>query len=628
MKLLTTVLVLLITTQYLIGQERNKSADAPFQPDNPEKINALSSKIGSLAINDFKKTRLSEKLIHQSLFNIPGSNPSLSANKVNQKYGLGIENAEDSFSGKVYIVSLGFDDYSKTPYNGKLMGLNFPYCKSDAKNFIARVRKDSLVKKLKDTLFDSRVSKRDILQRIDEISKEALPNDAFIFFCASMGQSGFIVLPNGESLSSAELYEKSQNLFCRKQLFFLDICYGDLFITLFRSKLKKAPEQSKMNSLDRVVLGVDISYESVAEGGGMFTMSYVKNKDIHLFDIFSGIERKKISLLNELYKKDSSGRLKIKHFSEKVYYSTQEEDMKMAAYLDSLSPQKNNPNSKRGAEVSTSPNPADKNSIMSIEKGETLCFIVGCQDFDNYQTLGNTLNDTRKVRNILDSNYKTKIIYLENPSYEEFYAKLNSIKQIDFKEGSQFLFYAASHGIKDECNVGQLVLKNSYSKDAATYNYFALPNLKRFVAGLKATNTMMLIDICHSGTMFEEGACSSPTPLEIPKDNAIFTEGFTPSSPAYKNFLNQKTNLFFGSSVDQEAADAVDAAKRSENNSPFATTVIDFLKNNKLEVIDSYYLQKEITNNVMKLGSISLPMFCSFASPKNDGRFLFIKKNE
>jgi hypothetical protein len=141
--------------------------------------------------------------------------------------------------------------------------------------------------------------------------------------------------------------------------------------------------------------------------------------------------------------------------------------------------------------------------------------------------------------------------------------------------------------------------------------------LRRIITSFGATNTLMIMDICHSGLAFTDN-CQSPTSIEIPLNSPIFTSPFSHNSPAYKNFLNQESNLYFGSSRDQESADG------SGPNSPFATVLISFLQSNNLPVIDSYHLQKLIETKVMAEGAISLPTFCAY-NGKTDGRFLFIQ---
>jgi len=148
-----------------------------------------------------------------------------------------------------------------------------------------------------------------------------------------------------------------------------------------------------------------------------------------------------------------------------------------------------------------------------------------------------------------------------------------------------------------------------------------LHTLKQMIIGFGATNTLMLMDICHSGLAFESGICNEPSKDPIPLNSPIFTSKFKEGTPAFKNFLDKPSNLYFSSSRDQEAADG------TSDNSPFATVVIKFLEDNNLPVIDSYYLQERINKDAFKYGAISFPKFCSYnCEVLPEARFLFIQK--
>lgn len=254
-----------------------------------------------------------------------------------------------------------------------------------------------------------------------------------------------------------------------------------------------------------------------------------------------------------------------------------------------------------------------------VKKGETLSLIVGVNEFKDFTNLNNPINDAKAVKTILENKYNLSAIYLENPTYREFRSTLFRIREdYEFADGSQFLLFIASHGAKDENNEGQIIFKDSYYDDGFLKNVYPLNSLKRAISQFNCVNTLMLIDICHSGTMFDDGSCNRPNPIVIPLNSPIFASN-SQQSPAFTNFLNKKTNLFMGSSQDQEAADG------KTNHSPFAKSVIEFFEDNQLPVIDSYYLEQKIVTKSMEYGAISLPMFCSF-SGATDGRFLFIKR--
>lgn len=266
----------------------------------------------------------------------------------------------------------------------------------------------------------------------------------------------------------------------------------------------------------------------------------------------------------------------------------------------------------------TTPVVTEKKKIH-VRKGETLSLLIGCKNFTGFNTLANTLNDAKAIQQVLEQKYWHKTILMEDPDFAGFREMLLSIKEdYEFEEGSQFLFYAATHGAKDENGSGTMVFKDSRLEGKFLDKTYSLTSIKKAISQLNCTNSLMLIDICHSGTMFDDGTCIKPNAIEIPENSPIFTTKGT-DGPAFKNFLNQKTNIFIGSSTDQEAADG------KTDHSPFATVVLRFLEQNSLPVTDSYYLQNAIQKNVMKEGAISVPMFCTYAC-KDDGRFLFIHK--
>lgn len=323
-------------------------------------------------------------------------------------------------------------------------------------------------------------------------------------------------------------------------------------------------------------------------------------------DIFSKYNRLQVRVLNDLYTQLERlmPKMEINFFSEKEFYTSVMPERKS----DTRTTIKGN--------VTTATTEKKK---IKIRKGETLSLLIGCKNFNNFNTLRNTLNDAEQIKLLLEKNYWHKTLLMEDPTFIEFREMLFSIKEnYEFEDGSQFLFYAATHGAKDENGSGTMVFKDSKLEGNFLDKTYSLTSIKKAITQLNCTNSLMLIDICHSGTMFDDGTCIKPNAIEIPVTSPIFTTKGT-DGPAFKNFLNQKTNIFIGSSTDQESADG------KSDHSPFATVVIRFLEKNILPVIDSYHLQLAIQQNVMKEGAISIPMFCTYAC-KDDGRFLFIHR--
>ncbi|HEX6914191.1 MAG TPA: caspase family protein [Chitinophagaceae bacterium] len=506
----------------------------------------------------------------------------------------------EGFSGKVFLISIGVNDYSRSGNLSNLMS-----AESDAERFRERLKKDSSVKQVVAYNFSSRHTKSDIIAAFEAISGSAAAKDAFVFFCAVQSLDGKIYLSDNSTIAATELFQLSQNIYASRQLFYLDACHGDQFTGILKRKLMSHPEESAIGDLNRIVLAIrGMAMEN--REGGFFTLSYARNPDIRLMDVFSKRNSRQIRLLHQLYTslETMTDKMTIDFFSERDYYSTvtaTETEVRSTIKPTGVTKEET------------------KQAKKKIRKGETLSLIIGCSSFDHFTGLGNTLNDAIAIRNTLETKYRHKTILLQDPTYSGFRSELASIKkEYEFEEGSQFLLFAATHGAKDENGTGMMIFKDSKWEDGFLEKAYSLVSIKKAVSQLDCTNSLMLIDICHSGTMFDEGGCVKPAAIEIPVNSPVFASNDN-GSPAFKNFLNQKTNLFIGSASDQEAADG------TGDHSPFATVVIRFLESNRLPVIDSYHLQQTIQRQVMNEGAISIPMFCAYAC-RDDGRFLFIQK--
>lgn len=430
----------------------------------------------------------------------------------------------DGYSGKVFLVTLGVNKYSGTGY------ANLQSAELDAANFKKRLERDSSVKSVRTWAFNSDHSKKDVLAAFDEITAVAGPSDAFVFFCAAQSSQRGLILSDGSELTAAELYRKSQQVYSARQLFYLDACYGDMFIADLKRQLMSEPEQSAMGKLNRVVLGVrGIANEN--KDGGFFTQSYTQS-NVKIMDVFAESHRLQVRLLNNLYNhlEGFSKKMTIDFFSEKEYY--------LAAVEPVPAPTRS---SVKGGEV-TKDKPVQK---IRIRKGETLSLLIGCSKFDNFRGLNNTLRDAKALKARLEEKYWHRTILLEDPTSIEFRAQLAAIsEEFEFEEGSQFLFFAATHGAKDENGDGVMVFKDSRMEGKFLEKTYSLISIKKAISQLDCTNTLMLVDICHSGTMFDDGSCMKPNAIEIPVTSPIFASKGT-GSPAFKKLSESKDQSFY-----------------------------------------------------------------------------------
>ena len=514
------------------------------------------------------------------------------------------------FSGRVFLISIGVDHYSK----GKLK--NIQYGQSDAQNFESFIKKDPNIKELKAFKMLDNSRKDQFIEHLNEIATEAKSADLFILYYAGNSINGEIRLSD-DSISAKEIYAYSQNISCERQLFMFDSNNGDLFLKELIQAIMNKPKEKTNTNLDRVILssknvafeGKNITSCDTLYEGGLLTGSVISS-NCNLIDLIISKERDDILVTqfkSSIYNCMSSKlpKTNLVFFSEKQFVND---------FMD-------NEMNRRGIILENQE--AAENKKIKIERGETLSIILANQNFNNPDWyLSNTMNDAVKIESLLRSRYKTKTILLSNMKYQSFLDTLDKIyENYEFAKGSQLLFFAASHGLKDKrYPIGYLIFTDSDPSNLEPTSV-EMQNLKRKLTSFGATSTLMLMDICHSGLAFSTEICSEPNKDTIPLTNTMYKMDFSSRNPLYKNYLNEKVNLFYSSSRDQEAADG------NGPNSPFATVIIKFLEENKSPIIESYYLQEKINKEVFSYGAFSHPKFCRFdCESLPEAKFLFIQK--
>ena len=525
----------------------------------------------------------------------------------NQSFaGIGIDtvNVHSKFSGRAYVISIGVDKYAESKFN-------LLFCQSDADYFLKSLERDTTIKEILRYNVRNDGTKEQLISAFNEVTKNSNKHDLFIFYYAGMSNGKSLRLTN-EDLKYDEVFTLSQNIFAERQIYISDASDGEQFGISFKQFLKEKPLEKISTKIDRILLSLNTVSFELQKGANLKDSLFAGGQ------LTGGISNSRFSLTS-IFQALSHSDKYWTEFKYNIYQAYKNEtnfpDIFIFSEQDYLAEIKKETN--RGIIVEVINNNEGEKTIF--KKGETLSIIVGNQNFEKLPRLPNVMNDITKINLILNERYKTNTLLLKDISYKTFRDTLNFIKQTyTFEEGSQILFISASHGLKDNFGLGYLCFTDTKTDDNMATS-FELQTLKRVISSFGATNSLMIMDICHSSLAFEENNCTSPTSLEIPLNSPIFKSSFNQSSPAYKNFLNQESNLYFGSSRDQEAADG------SGPNSPFATVIISFLESNKLPVIDSYHLKKSIEEKIMEEGAISFPTFCSY-NCKPDGRFLFIRK--
>ncbi|WP_338378609.1 caspase family protein [uncultured Flavobacterium sp.] len=541
--------------------------------------------------------------------------------------------------GKIFIITV---EINEVDFKGNIMTFN---TEKDPIRFIEKIKKDYInnkkeiltnrlnknttndlesEKKIKDLLvnndywdkkwlenlggiysFTIKNKKSDIIIAFNTFSQKIKSEDILIFYFAGMTDENKLLLCNNETLNSNELFYISENILCQNQLFFIDSCGGEKFASSLQAKVLDNSKNSAFYNSNKNFLGLNgLAYED-GDIGGQFTSCYVLNEKANIINIFEN-NSKRISFLYHLYHyiETKNYNINIAYFAEQDYFYriNDENDLSRGS---------------SGNEVNKK-----TTSKFTIKKGQTLSLIIGNNNFtSSFSKLKNTLNDSRKINEIMKESLDGEVIYLENITVDDFRNKFIEIKKdYSFEEGSQFLIFIASHGAKDENEIGQIVFTDSYYNKDILKNTFPITALKKITSTLKCTNSLVLTDICYSGKMFDEETCITPSVIEIPENHHLYSIGG--KQDLFNNYLKEdlKGHLFIGSSLNQEAADG------TKNHSPFAQTIIDFFDKTNSNTTDSSLLINNIKSNIMKNGSISTPIFCAYNSNKDQARFFFIKK--
>ncbi len=136
---------------------------------------------------------------------------------------------------RMYILAVGIDEF-------KSRESNLRFAVKDAESFARRIQEQSRTQYRREnihisSLINGDATKRNIQDRIHELSRTVKPGDVFVLFMASHGviQSGLYsivthdyngTLDSGSLLSSNEIMEISKNIKSLTQIYILDTCHA------------------------------------------------------------------------------------------------------------------------------------------------------------------------------------------------------------------------------------------------------------------------------------------------------------------------------------------------------------------------------------------------------------------
>jgi hypothetical protein len=227
--------------------------------------------------------------------------------------------------------------------------------------------------------------------------------------------------------------------------------------------------------------------------------------------------------------------------------------------------------------------------------------IIGIDTYDKWPRLNNAVSDAEAVKQVLTSNYNfdvghTTTLYNKDASRSNIYQALrNLIEKIS--PGDNLLIYYSGHGYFDKLlSEGYWVPVDGSRNDVSTY--VENSQVLKIIENINSQHTFLVADACFSGSLF-----------------ASSSRGYTEQVEKYKSRWGLASGRL------ENVSDGT-----AGTNSPFATSFIEFLKNNnaaKVPVSDLIQYVKKKVSEANSQTPIGNPLK---GVGDEGGEFVFYKK--
>lgn len=128
--------------------------------------------------------------------------------------------------------------------------------------------------------------------------------------------------------------------------------------------------------------------------------------------------------------------------------------------------------------------------------------IIATNTYDDWDDLVNPVDDARAIESVLKEKYGFKTEFLEDPAYEEIYAKISEYNTRTFKPQDQLFIFFAGHGSFDEnLKEGFVAARNSLLNDKGRTTYIPHSILRQRLDNIECEHIFLAMDVCFGGTL-------------------------------------------------------------------------------------------------------------------------------
>ncbi len=232
-------------------------------------------------------------------------------------------------------------------------------------------------------------------------------------------------------------------------------------------------------------------------------------------------------------------------------------------------------------------------------------------NYDDFSDLVNPIDDARAIEKLLKEKYGFKTEFVENPLYEDIYAKISEYNTRRFSPQDQLFIFFAGHGtFDDNLKEGFIAARNTLINDKGRTTYIPHGILRQRLDNIQCEHIFLVMDVCFGGTLDPTLAKSrASSPYDQLSDEEMIIKK-----------LKAPTRKFLTSGSKEYVSDGIPG-----KHSPFAAQFIRALKETGGKG-DRIMTINDLVGYFDRLASV--PRFGKFSEHDDPtGDFLFVAKD-
>ena len=244
-------------------------------------------------------------------------------------------------------------------------------------------------------------------------------------------------------------------------------------------------------------------------------------------------------------------------------------------------------------------------SYSEMPTGKSWFLGIGINNYKHFNNLYNAVRDVEAIRQELEEHYDlTEVVSL----FDQQATRRNIIRKLDelvrkVQEGDKLLIHYSGHGHLSTSGKGYWIPHDAELN--YTDDYIANSRLRDYLEDIQARHILLVSDSCFSGSLFAQG-----TTRRLPEPEELLEKRIS-------------RYAFCSGRHDEEVADGIPG-----ENSPFASSILEQLRNNQAPMLRISLLAEQVINRTASQYR-QLPRHGTlFAVGDKGGQYIFRRKQQ